>query len=180
MTVRGLSAGIGNVFVDTTMVDRGWNKVVSEIKKLDGSYVKVGLPENGKIQPGSKQGSGNDDVSTMSELVTIGAVQEYGAPNRGIPSRPFMRITFDKSVNALKNIKVKLINEIYDGKSTVEHALNKIGIWYSAKIKATITALKDPPNDPKTIKRKGSSNPLIDSSQMRNSITHVIKTGSGA
>jgi len=52
-------------------------------------------------------------------------------------------------------------------------ALSEVGEWMTAKTKAKIRGLKSPPNAASTIKRKKSSNPLIDTGQMINSIQHV-------
>jgi hypothetical protein len=44
-------------------------------------------------------------------------------------------------------------------------------------IQHEITVLRHPPNAPATIRAKGSSKPLIDTGEMRQSVTYQIRGG---
>jgi len=67
----------------------------------------------------------------------------------------------------------KLLQEIEKAQS---HAIKKAASYLEGKIKETITEGRGewPPLKPATIKRKGSSKPLIDTGKLRASITHKI------
>ena len=62
--------------------------------------------------------------------------------------------------------------EVVNQKIKPRRALQKLGVFGSGIIKKKITSIKTPKNHPFTIMRKGSSNPLIDSGQMRATVTH--------
>jgi hypothetical protein len=53
--------------------------------------------------------------------------------------------------------------------------LEKIGLWVVNKVKAKFGSDDLVPNSEATIKAKGSDKPLIDTGQLRNSITYVIR-----
>jgi hypothetical protein len=59
--------------------------------------------------------------------------------------------------------------------ATLDQTLNKLGILAQGDIQQEITDLRDPPNAPATIKAKGSSNPLIDTGEMRSKVTWQVK-----
>ena len=154
-------------------IDMGWDRIKSELSKMDGSFTKVGLPFNTKAKSPSRKGSGRKPISSSSELIKIAIVQEFGTKDKRIPSRAAIRQAFAQNLASISSTKEKLYGGILDGKLGTKRALGLLGEFQTAKIKAQITKLKSPPNKPSTIKRKRSANPLIDRSQYRNSITHV-------
>jgi len=67
--------------------------------------------------------------------------------------------------------------QVLDGKITGHAALDAIGGYAATHIQQFMVDLKHPPNAPITIARKGSSNPLIDTGQLMNSVTwQVVRT----
>jgi hypothetical protein len=56
----------------------------------------------------------------------------------------------------------------------MDATLSKLGIMAQGDIQGEITSLSTPPNAPSTIRRKGSSNPLIDSGEMRGAVTYKV------
>ncbi len=159
--------------VKQTVIDRGWNRIKKEMRKADNSFTEIGLPKNGKVDEGKGGGSGHKKIVEMSELLIVGAVNEYGAPNRNIPARPFIRTTFDENRQKINRLVVNEYEKIIDGTSNVKRSLGLIGEWLTAKTIAKIRAIRTPPNAPSTIAKKKSSNPLVDMSQMVQSIQHV-------
>ena len=103
-----------------------------------------------------------------------GACNEYGT-EKGIPSRPFMRSSFDENIGAIKNDMEQQADLVMSGKKTVHSALGMIGLKHQARIKAKNSSNIQPANDPKTIKRKKSSATLIDTGTMRNSVHYVVR-----
>lgn len=148
--------------------DKGWNRIKRDIRRLDEAHTKVGFVENAAVKPG-KKGSGEKQLTSMNEVAEIAVINNYGT--RNIPQREFMGSSFDEKKPELLQIQSKAYNSVIDGKISVKKGLKILGVWGSRTIKKKITALKSPPNAPYTIKRKGSSNPLIDTGQMRASVT---------
>jgi len=163
--------------------DFGWTKISRELKLMDGSYTKVGFPENAEVKKPSKKIKGEKVATDMSEIAIVAAFNEFGTSGTKssrsggssvkIPPRPFMSTSFDESMDGLNRLKQKLYIKIINGEITLKVALSIIGEYMVAKTKKKIRDIKSPPNAPSTIKKKKSSNPLIDSGQMINSVTHV-------
>ena len=117
--------------------------------------LKVGVFEDAKYDDGTP-------------VAMVAFWNEFGTLK--IPMRPFMR-------NALAKNKVKWVgfikNQLMTGLSA-ETAFNRTGEIVRGDIVKSLTNLSPPPNSPYTIKRKGSSKPLIDTGLLRSSITYEV------
>lgn len=154
-----------------TVVDMGWNRAVREVLLADNSNVKVGFPEKGKLK--NPQNAHSKD---MSDMVTVAAVHEFGAPSKNIPVRSFMRSTFDENIENIKKIQEREYGKLLAGKSTVEMSLGRIGLWFKSKVQKKIRDLKEPGLKASTVakRRKHSDNPLVDTGQMVQSVQHEV------
>ena len=96
----------------------------------------------------------------------------WGGP---IPARPFLlnaiRKNRSKYLSMLKSFGMKVLT----GEMSLDAALSQLGIAAQGDVQQEITDLKDPPNSPVTIALKGSSNPLIDSGEMRAKVTWKVE-----
>jgi hypothetical protein len=102
----------------------------------------------------------------------IAAIQEFGAPSRGIPPRPFFRNMIKaKSGEWPKAIAALLKANNYDARRT----LMLTGEAIAGQLRQSIVDTNSPPLKPATIKRKGFAKPLIDTSVMINSIDYEVK-----
>ena len=73
-------------------------------------------------------------------------------------------------------IKKKVrIEEFLDIIKSVDSVFSKIGLQMSSIIKERIRDIRTPVNAPSTIAKKGSSNPLIDSGELINSIDFDLR-----
>lgn len=144
---------------NTILIDHGWKGIQRDIAKLRGRAVKVGLRAGGPSNKGVP-------------VVQYAAFQELGTDR--IPARPFMRRTADMGTAPLQKFAQSLVARLMAGQISVEAVLDSMGLWYQARIRATIRSAKTwaAPNSPKTIKRKKSSSPLIDDAIMLNSIDY--------
>jgi phage gpG-like protein len=102
----------------------------------------------------------------------IGFVHEFGTAI--IPERSFIRSTIQDKKKELIEFQRKLLKNIIAGKMEVNQALGLIGEFMADAITQKIVAIQTPPNEPATIARKGSSNPLVDTGQLKNSITYEV------
>lgn len=112
--------------------------------------------------------------SDFAQMATI------GAHTIRIPERSFMRSTFDEQRPKIERRMEKLFDMILHGKMAPTRALEAIGMEHGKQIQRKITTLREPPNSPVTIRKKGKSNPLIDSGQMRDVIRHVVEMKNAA
>jgi phage gpG-like protein len=143
--------------------DKGWSELSKRLKEFKKAVIKVGVQSNAGL---NKDGTSIVEYATYNEF---GTIHEGG----NIPERSFIRSTADKNKNWQKQINDAYLNVI-DGKDTPIAAIAKVGIKARDDIKQTITDLRIPPNAESTIKKKKSSNPLIDTGALRNSISYVF------
>lgn len=129
-----------------------------EVDKLRTShYALVGIHESA--------GQAKDsDITTA----TLGAIQHFG--NDDIPARPWLDKGLESGTKEILETIQEGIAEGGDAKQVIARA----GQEAESAIKQYIDDLDTPPNKPATIKQKGSSNPLIDTGNMRNSVTSVV------
>ncbi len=134
------------------------DRIARKLKK--GGTVKVGFM-GGALYP--------DGTS----VPLVAAINEFGAPSRGQPPRPFFRnMIAAKSGEWPKAIEGLLIATDYDVKQTLEQT----GASIAGQLQQSIVDLVDPPLAPSTIARKGFSKPLIDTQHMLNSVTFVVES----
>lgn len=129
-----------------------------------------GVPD--RVEVGFPEGTG--------EVLDRAFYNEFGTEH--IPERPFMRLALKKGgpalTNALEVGGVGIIRAAANGQDVVgakRRALGVIGIEAQGLIQESITSLSSPPNAASTIRQKGSSNPLIETGQMRQSVTWRVK-----
>ena len=104
-------------------------------------------------------------------VAAVAAWNEFGAAN--IPERPFFRIALAGMRDPIEQI---IRNEINPLKLVVDRQLaDKIGAYAAGAVQESIADLTSPPNAPSTVARKGSSNPLIDTGQMRTAVTWRVE-----
>jgi hypothetical protein len=105
-------------------------------------------------------------------VAMIAAINEYGAPSRGQPPRPFFRQMIQaKQGEWPKAIAGVLKSMGYDAKKT----LDITGAAIAGQLRQSITDLWSPPLAPSTIKRKGFDKPLIETSHMLKSVDYEVK-----
>ena len=131
------------------------------------SFTLVGFP-----QGSPKQARQNAEGPSNAELA---AIHTFGSIKRNIPPRPFMQETAKADGQTVKEMRVtqgKLLPHLQRGALTVKGYLAAIGEVYAGGIKRSIHDGNWKENAPRTIARKKSSKPLLDTLQMVNSVTH--------
>lgn len=119
--------------------------------------VKVGFP------------AGEADADIVARAVW----NEFGT-RRGVPERPFLRNAMRSNREAYRARLTELARLIVLGGLDLSVALRLIGTQAQGDIQKEIVILAQPPNAPSTIARKGSSNPLIDTGEMRQKVTYKV------
>jgi len=146
-------------------IDKGWKQIMRNFGVMDDAYTQIGV-QQGTIRRGDgKEGS--------SDLVKIAAINEFGAPKRNIPSRPAFRQAFDMNKGKIQMFSRRVVGKIIDRTMVPKAGLGLIGENFTNLTKKRITDLDSPPNKLGTIRKKKSTNPLIDTGQLRNSVTHI-------
>lgn len=142
--------------------DKGMDKLLRSMNELKHIDIKVG------VQAGERTEDGKFD------LAGVAAVQEFGSESKNIPSRPFMRETFDTKARAISSFGGQVIGKVASGAMTVRVAADLIGLKMTGFIQAKIVSGNWTPNTAHTIKRKGSNKPLVDTGHLRQAIRHVL------
>ncbi len=138
-------------------------KMIKKIAK-GPEGVKVGFPSN---IPYPNEESTN--------LIVVAATNEFGSADGRVPERSFLRAGLNEKKAELRKVwKQRLAKQILEGKITPEKALRKIGLWAQTVVQNKIRSLKTPPNNDRTIARKKSSNPLIDTGHMIQSVRFEV------
>jgi len=154
---------------DQEVIDFGMEKYLTELDS-DLTFVDVGIVarDGAKKLPPKENGKMSD--ITLAELATI---HEFGTAM--IPSRPFMRQTFDEQFSKLSKAADRLDRESLSGKMTRRAALQELGQMHRQEIQKNIgTKGKFVANRPATIKKKGSDNELVDTGHLRQSIDYEV------
>ena len=96
----------------------------------------------------------------------IATIQEYGAPEKNIPPRPFMRYTEQKN----KRKWFEFVRDMLPQNMDLEKTMSFLGDLIAEDVRDSIIDWDTPPNRPSTIARKGFNDPLIDTGRMRDSV----------
>lgn len=153
---------------------------------MDNKTVRVGLPSNkvyrekgadGKLGKALAFGPLRKAKSQVKRMLisVIGAIMEFGAPERKIPARPWLRPGIRSGTPDYIRLNRRNLLRVLDGTMTSDMALKQLGAMAVGKVQAYIRvsshfqALKAA-----TIRRKGSSKPLIDTGQLIQSVTYEV------
>jgi len=104
-------------------------------------------------------------------LAAIGYPLKKETDQINIPERSFIRTTFDEQEKAWVDFAQKRLEKVVAGRMKARSMLDQIGAKMASDIQETIVEIKDPKNAGMTVERKGSSNPLVDSGRLMQSIT---------
>lgn len=105
-------------------------------------------------------------------------IREHGSPAMAIPPRPVLEPSIQANKEAIGKWLKKASQDSLAGKpeqsrfnleKAGERAAMGARLWFKDQRNNW------PPNSPRTIKRKGSDKPLIDTGEMRKAITYVVR-----
>lgn len=100
----------------------------------------------------------------------VAAVNEFGNPANNQPPRPFFRNAISAHEKEWQDAAEKLAK----GDADTADVLSTLGEVIANDIRESIRKLDAPPLSPVTVARKGFSKPLIDTSNMLNSISYEV------
>lgn len=120
-----------------------------------------------------------------ASLRLIASVHEFGGgPNGQIPERSYLRATADNQQRVYADVLERniggYIDSISRGKSPKAASrilivrLNRLGVKFVGDVQARIRGEIPPPLADSTIRAKGSTTPLIDTSRLINSIDYAV------
>lgn len=146
--------------------------IVSRMRTMTGRTVLVGIPSDKAMRQGGAP------TNAM-----LGYIHEFGAPEANIPARPFLlpgiRAVKDKVAGYLKQSSIAALK---GDSGKADRAMGAAGLVAVSSIQRQFTSGSFAPLKPSTLKarrRRGrtGTRPLIDTGQLRRSITFVLRTG---
>jgi len=148
--------------------DLGWNRIRRELAELAKNPLVVDV---GILGQEATESHGDDGLNN----VKLGTFHEFGGSNNRPPERSFLRSTMENKAQGYMNLLQKKAKRFYESGMSVKDFLGLVGQRVSADVKITIKKKIPPPLTDATIERKGSSVPLVDTGQLINSITYVVR-----
>lgn len=140
-------------------------KLMERAEQLNRIELVVGIPND-------KNSRDESSGITNSEL---GVIHEFGVPEKNIPERSFMRSTASEEAENVGRLSNVQIAEYLKSENSTHDVFATVGTYLQGKIIDKITDGNFEPNKEETIKRKKSSKALIDTGQLRGSITYEIR-----
>lgn len=142
-------------------VDHGFDALLKRV--LDAEAVlTVGVHE-------AEGAAEHDGGVTLAEIASF---HEYGL---GVPRRSFIADWEDENRDRHKAQLRAMAKAVIDGKlPSVENALERLGLLYVGEIQRRIAQGIAPELAESTVKKKGSSVPLIDTGQLRSAILSKV------
>jgi hypothetical protein len=157
------------------VVKKDLGLIEKAILKLTKSEVLIGIPDSGSARqpdPGEPAPPSN---------AVIGYIQEFGAPERNIPARPFLV----PGVESITPKAAELLRKagraaLFGDSGAVETALNQIGLIGQSAVQQKITDGPFAPLSERTLKarkarKRTGEKPLIDTGQLRRSVTYIVR-----
>lgn len=135
------------------------------LQQFKDSVVKAGIL--------AKDGSQNHGEGIT--VFKIGMIHEFGVPEKNIPRRSFIRAPIENNIKEITKLIEHNHKLVSENSISAEVALSRIGIKAQNTIKESFRNNDWKPLKRATIKRKGSSKPLIDTGQLIGSISYIVE-----
>lgn len=147
--------------------DLGWRDMLRALAAAAGT-------PNAQVVVGWPAKAGQHRRSNLS-VADIAMIHEFGCPARNIPKRSMLAATYDLNAERYADATRKIANGILYNRIDLKRGLDLVGVMIKGDVQKRIAAGVPPPNSPRTIARKGSSTPLIDTGQMRAALDHEVR-----
>ncbi len=148
---------MAEVFSDLTAEGK---RYFQELNKLANLEIQVGFQ------------SGQSKYENGADVAEIAAYNEFGSSST--PPRPFMKQSFENHQSELQAGCDSVNKKLAEG-GNAEEALKTLGTFAKGLVQEEIVSGGFAPNAESTVKQKGSSQPLIDTGRMRQSVNFIIK-----
>lgn len=146
--------------------DGSLDRFIENAKKV-GGHVEVGWLGN---QSHLGHGGGKRSI-TMADLA---AIHYYGAPSKNIPKRDVITPALEQNQEKYLGFMERSIPALIEGSMDLRTMWEYLGMEGQADIQKQMVTARLAPLHPRTIKRKGSSRPLIDTGQLRQDVTYIV------
>ena len=135
------------------------------LQQFKDSVVKAGIL--------AKDGSNNHSEGIT--VFQIGMIHEFGAPEKNIPRRSFIRVPIENNIKEITKLIENNHKLVSENSMSAKVALDRIGLKAQNTIKKSFRDNDWKANSRATVKRKGSSRPLINTGQLVGSISYIVE-----
>ena len=149
------------------IVDRGADGLVKAAREAMGDWsVRVGIM-------GSEAGAAHEEAVGMT-VAEVAEKHEFGI---GVPRRSWLLDYVDATEEMARRRLRSVLEAVTQRKAPLAPGLEQFGQITVGEIQQRIADRIDPPLSEATIAAKGSDVPLINTGQLRSSITYVVLRG---
>lgn len=153
--------------------DLGYAALVRRVYALDSPKVSIGIHE--------QEGAEEHEEAGMT-VASLGAIHEFGLGN--VPERSFIRAWFDENQDRAKEALRRLMVSVVEGKRQPQQALELFAQWALGEMQKRMAEGIPPALQPETLRKKTRAGktgekPLIDTGQLRSSLSYEILDGDG-
>jgi hypothetical protein len=122
-----------------------------------------------------ESGSAIHENGDGASVANVASWMEYGTES--VPARPFLRTTFSRYSDKFQSALKKAVSDLIDRRKSLETALEPVGELGVASVRDIIdtAATWAEPLSAGTVKSKGHSSPLVDTGQMRATVSWAIR-----
>jgi hypothetical protein len=158
--------------VKITDKDKGWRALKDRVLRLSrpGAFTLVGVQGSHAAAQHPSAPMTYASLATIHEFGKV--IHKKDGSEVVIPQRSFIRAAIDEHAVKLQRTATAVGQGVLLGKFSVHQALELLGQQATGIMKKRIADRISPANRPSTIARKGSDVPLIDSGELRGTITH--------
>ena len=171
-----MKSGSGSVSLHSA----GLKQLMNSVHASDKWRAHIGILEDQTARYSATKGSLETSYREKSAKTNafLGMIHHFGAISGHFPARPWLDVPWKTGkrkilADALRGwrteVKEKIIRSDFG-----RWFLRGVGFAYEEKLKSLFTANNWAPNAPATIRKKGSSSPLIDTGQLRRSISSEV------
>lgn len=148
-------------------------EVMATTEAMNGKKVQVGATSNNAWLAGIHEYGCRIKVTPKMRafLHRQGLHLKKSTTEIVIPERSFLRAGHDENFDRVIKQTERAIGQVIIGKMSMDDMLDLYGQQMATAIKKYMRDLSEPPNHPYTTEQKGSSNPLVDTGQLIESIT---------
>ncbi len=137
----------------------GLERLRARMADLGRYHVEVGVPSSARYADGES-------------VAQVFAWNEFGTDR--IPSRPALRTGARAATPKAVSLNKANLPAVLDGRMAAAVALAQLGEMAVSEVRHSILTGPWDPNSEATIRRKGSSKPLVDTGQMLNSVSSRV------
>jgi len=142
---------------------RGGDKWQAKIDRVVASLKDAAAVDVGFL-PGATYPNG-------TPVALVAAVQNFGAPSRHIPPRPFFsEMILENKGHWPRDVVASLKRHDFEAK----HALEDMGMLIKGELQQKINTFSGVPLKPETVRRKGHDKQLIETAHMVNSVDYQV------